>query len=101
MVADQPGADFAVQTFAGLHQCLTEIMIAVTLVDEAFASARHRDHAGLGAVVEMRERAHAAVAAWPAAERHPGSRVGQFVGRGRAHSTHTLYVIECLSFRRR
>ena len=76
VIADQERRDL----FAGLcrlHHLLDEIVIGIAFIGKARAVAHHRDHAGFGAVDEMRHHALAAVLARGDRYRHPGRGIRQ------------------------
>jgi hypothetical protein len=63
----------------GIHHRADEIVIVLAFIGEAPALARHRDHARLGAVDQVKEPPHAAVLSRDQRHRHPGRGIGKAV----------------------
>ena len=78
MIADEEGRDL----LAGLGRLdhgLDEVVVGIAFIGKPPAVAHHRDHAGLGAVDEMRHHALRAVLARGERHRHPGRGIRQTV----------------------
>ena len=78
MVADHESRHF-LSPGAGIHHRADEIVIVLAFIGEAPAFARHRDHARLGAVDQVKEPANAAVLSRDQRHRHPGRGIGKAV----------------------
>ena len=78
MIAQQKRRDL-LAGFCNSHHVLHEVVVGIAFIGKAHAVARHRDHAGFGAVDEMRHHALAAVLARGDRHRHPGRGVGQCI----------------------